>query len=88
MDWRDIFAHLGGDIRRGVRVPMEDMAIAKLVVMPFTLTLAVVVGWMTWAPSLALIVFWAVVQGIAALWNAGWRARTGTPGEAAALDGI
>ena len=48
MDWQDMLANAGADLKNGLRnslrVPMQDMAIAKLVVMPFTLTLAVIVG--------------------------------------------
>ena len=81
LDGLDI-ATMSGDARRGLSVSLDDMAIAAMVVAPFALTLAVLVGWITWAPSLVLIAVFAVAQVVATFWNAGWRARTeyGRPG--------
>jgi hypothetical protein len=63
------------DMRRGRTVGAEDLVIAALVMAPFTLTLGVVLGWMTWAPSWLLIAVTLIVTVFATLWNAGWRAR-------------
>jgi hypothetical protein len=63
------------DLRRGLSQSAEDLAIAALVVAPFALTVGVLVGWMTWAPSPVLIGLTLVVQVVATVWNAGWLAR-------------
>jgi hypothetical protein len=68
--------NIGADLGRGLGVSAEDMAIAALVVAPFTLTLGIWVGWLTWWPSSVLIAITLAAQVVATLWNAGWRART------------
>ena len=72
----ELFARVPDDLRRGLSVSTEDMAIAAMVVAPFALTLAVLVGWITWASSPVLIAVFVVAQVVATVWNAGWRART------------
>ena len=61
-------------LRRGRGRSGEEIAIAAMVVAPFTLTLVVWLGWIVWAPALVLLATWLVVQAAATLWNAGWRA--------------
>jgi len=68
-------AEVAADLRRGLGASAEDLTIAALVVAPFTLTLGVWVGWLTWASSPVLIVLTLVAQAVATLWNAGWRVR-------------
>ena len=69
-------AEIPSDMRRGLRQSMEDISIAKLVMMPFVLTLIILLGWMLPLPSLVAIVLFAVLMVPATTWNAGWRART------------
>jgi hypothetical protein len=69
-------APIQADLRRGLSQSAEELAIAALVVAPFSVTLGVWVGWLTWAPSWLLIAITLVAQAVATLWNAGWRART------------
>jgi hypothetical protein len=64
------------DLRRGWSVPLADLVIAALVVLPFTGGLAILVGWMFPLSSAVLIVLTGLLQGVAMFWNAGWRART------------
>ncbi len=64
------------DMRLGFSQSVEDITIAKLVVMPFVLTLVVWLGWMIPLPSWLAIVLFALLMVPATLWNAGWRART------------
>jgi hypothetical protein len=71
-----LLAKVPEDMRRGSTVGAEDLVIAALVMAPFTLTLGVVLGWMTWAPSWLLIAVTLIVTVFATLWNAGWRARS------------
>jgi hypothetical protein len=68
-------AEIPSDMRRGFRQSKEDITIAKLVVMPFVLTLVILLGWMLPLPSLVAIVLFAVLMVPATTWNAGWRAR-------------
>jgi hypothetical protein len=68
-------AEITSDMRRGFGQAMEDITIAKLVVMPFVLTLVILLGWMVPLPSLVAIVLFAVLMVPATTWNAGWRAR-------------
>jgi hypothetical protein len=63
------------DTRRGLRSSAGDLAVGALVVAPFTLTLGVLIGWMTWAPSGLLVSLMLIVTAAATVWNAGWRAR-------------
>jgi hypothetical protein len=64
------------DIRRGWSVSVEDLFIAALVVLPFTGTLAILVGTMASVPDAVLVILTGLLQGVATFWNAGWRART------------
>jgi hypothetical protein len=74
--WSRRIENVGSDMRLGFRRPVEDIAIAKLVVMPFVLTLVLWLGWMMPLPSLVAIVLFAALMIPATAWNAGWRART------------
>ena len=73
----DLRRHLVADLRRGFRVPFEDLMIAALVMLPFTFAVTLLVGAMAWWPSSMMIVLAGVVQGVGMFWNAGWRARGG-----------
>ena len=64
------------DLRRGLSRSAGDLTIAALVVAPFTVTLGIWVGWLTWAPSSVLMGLTLLAQVLATIWNAGWRART------------
>lgn len=64
------------DLKQGTHVHPEDLAVAALVMAPFVLTFVIIVGWLTWMPSLVLILMAIVLQIGATFWNAGWRART------------
>ncbi len=77
MDTREVRAEAIADAKRAARVSAEDMAIAALVMMPFTLTSVVLLSWIVPLPSLVLQLLWLVVTVVATAWNAGWRARTG-----------
>ncbi len=81
--WSDIGAHAAGDMRRGISQPMQDIAVAKLVVMPFVLTLVILLGWMLPLRAIVAVVLFALLMIPATAWNAGWRARTamGAPHE-------
>jgi hypothetical protein len=68
--------HVADDVRRGWSVGIEDLFIAALVTLPFTVTLAVLADTIVDVPSPLLIVLTGVLQGVAMFWNAGWRART------------
>ena len=72
----DIRRHLIADLRRGFRVPFEDLAIAALVMLPFTFALTLLVNSVASWPSPVMIVLAGLVQGVGMFWNAGWRART------------
>ncbi len=63
-----------GDMLLGARQGNEDLAIAALVVAPFTLALGVFVSWF-WAPNYMAVLVFIVAQIVATVWNAGWRAR-------------
>ena len=77
MDAQEIRSEAIADARRGARVSAEDMAIAALVMMPFTLTAVLLLSWILPLPSLVLQLVWLAATVIATAWNAGWRARTG-----------
>ena len=64
------------DVRLGLGQSIEDDVIAALVTMPFVLTLVVWLGWMIPLPSTVAIGLFVLLSIPAALWNAGWRART------------
>ncbi len=64
------------DVRLGFGQSVEDITIAKLVMMPFVLTLVVWLGWIIPLPSWVAILLFALLMVPATLWNAGWRART------------
>ncbi|WP_297975293.1 hypothetical protein [uncultured Amaricoccus sp.] len=64
------------DARAGASVSAEDVAIAALVMMPFTLTLFVFLSWVTPLSNFWLQFLWLIVTAVATMWNAGWRART------------
>jgi hypothetical protein len=68
---------LVGDARHGAGQPPGDVAVAVLVVMPFTLTLVVLLGWVLPLPAGVAMALFGVTTVLAALWNAGWRARAG-----------
>ena len=76
MDTREVQAEVIADARRGARVSAEDLAIAALVMMPFTLTAVVLLSWIVPLPSLVLQLVWLAATVAATAWNAGWRART------------
>jgi hypothetical protein len=76
VSWRDVRTEAVSDLRLGLRQSMEDIAIAKLVVMPFVLTLVVMLGWMLPLPASVAIGLFVLLMVPATLWNAGWRART------------
>ena len=80
MDVQEIQGEAVADVSRGARMSAEDMASAALVMMPFTLTLVVLLSWIMPLPSLLLQLLWLVLTVVAAFWNAGWRARTATEG--------
>ena len=63
------------------RCLFEDLAIAALVMLPFTFALTLFVNSMAWWPSAVMIVLAGLVQGFGTFWNAGWRARTAQWGE-------
>lgn len=63
------------DIRRGWRASFDEIAIAALVVLPFSGTLAILLGSTTDLAAPALVVVAGLLQGLAAFWAAGWRAR-------------
>ena len=73
----DMWDHAVEDIRRGWRTSFDEIMIAALVMLPFTGTLAILVGTMIPLPSAVLVVLAGLLQGVATFWNAGWRARTG-----------
>jgi hypothetical protein len=76
MDTRELQAEAIADAKRGSRSSAEDLAIAALVMMPFTLTVMVLASWIVPLPSLLLQLIWLALTAVAAFWNAGWRART------------
>lgn len=77
MDFRDLVAHLVGDFFRGFRVPGEDMAIAALVMLPFTFAVTLWVNSTTgWGAAGAMLALGVAVEVAGTFWNAGWRART------------
>jgi hypothetical protein len=81
MDWTDLRGEAVADVRRGWGVSLEDMAIAALVMMPFTFAVTLLVNSMAWWPAWTMILLWLVIQGVGTFWNAGWRARTSSGAE-------
>jgi hypothetical protein len=77
LDTQELKAEAIADVQRGARVSAEDMAVAALVMMPFTLTAVVLLSWIVPLPSLVLQLVWLAATVAATAWNAGWRARTG-----------
>lgn len=78
MTARALLAQAVPDMRLGLGQPFEDIAVAKLVVMPFVLTLVVWLGWVIALPSAVAIGLFVVLMVPATLWGAGWQARTAT----------
>lgn len=76
MNWSDLTANATADVRRGAGCSMEEIAVAKLVTMPFVLTLVVLIGWMLPLPALFAMLLFVLLMVPVALWNAGWRQRT------------
>ena len=76
MDAHELRAVAVADTRRATGLSAEDLAIAAMVIMPFTLTAVVLLSWIVPLPSLALQLVWLVGTVVATAWNAGWRART------------
>ena len=76
MDTQQIRAEAIADARRAGGLSAEDLAIAALVMMPFTLTVVLLLGWIVPLPSLVLQLVWLAATVVATAWNAGWRART------------
>ena len=72
----DLRGEVIADARRATGASAEDLAIAALVMMPFTLTAVVLLSWIAPLPSLLLQLVWLVATVAATAWNAGWRART------------
>ena len=66
---------LEADLKLGAQRSNEELAIAALVVAPFTLTAGVFVSWLIWSPTLIAVLVTVVLQLAAMVWNAGWRAR-------------
>ena len=83
MSIAELAATVPDDIRLGFRQSIDDITVAKLVMMPFVLTLVVWVGWMVPLPTAVAIVLFAALMIPATAWNAGWRARTVAEDEAA-----
>jgi hypothetical protein len=80
MDTGGLLGHAADDTRRGLGQPMEEIAVAKLVVMPFVLTAVILLGWVMPLPAFAAILLFTALMVPATLWNAGWRARTAMVG--------
>ncbi|HET9067006.1 MAG TPA: hypothetical protein VFN28_00080 [Amaricoccus sp.] len=76
MDTQQIKAEAVADARRAGGLSAEELAIAALVMMPFTLTVVLLLGWIVPLPSLVLQLVWLAATVVATAWNAGWRART------------
>lgn len=74
--WSDFREHAASDMRRGVSQSMQDITIAKLVVMQFVLTVVVLLGWLLPLSVFVAWVIFALLMIPATAWNAGWRART------------
>ena len=75
MSLSKLAAEAPADMRLGFRQSMEEIAISKLVMMPFVLTIVVWLGWMVPLPSFVAIVLFALLMIPATAWNAGMRAR-------------
>ncbi|MFO1141075.1 MAG: hypothetical protein U1E59_01590 [Amaricoccus sp.] len=77
MKFGDIVRNFGGDFFRGFRVPVEDMAIAALVMLPFTFAVTLWVNsMMAWGTAGMVFSLGVLVELAGTFWNAGWRART------------
>ncbi len=68
MDTQELRSEAIADARRGARVPAEDMAVAALVMMPFTLTAVLLLGWIVPLPSLVLQLVWLAATVAATAW--------------------
>ncbi len=71
MDLADIRAHAGEDLRRGLRVGLEDRLIGGLVALPFAGFLGIWFNALTWAPSALTLAITAVIWLPMATWVAG-----------------
>jgi hypothetical protein len=67
------------DIRRGWGASLEEIAIAALVVLPFSGTLAILLQFMGLPAAVAIVVA-GLAQGAGTFGTAGWRARTSAEG--------
>jgi len=67
------------DMRRAGPQSSEDLFIAALVVAPFVATMVVLLYSVDWLPMLELVLLTIVVQIVATVWNAGWRAGEDVP---------
>lgn len=65
------------DARAGLSLGAEALVVAALVIAPFALALALLVGWMLPLPTPVAVGLFVVLLAGGTLWNAGWRARTG-----------
>jgi hypothetical protein len=63
------------DLASGIRQSAEEQVIGALIMMPFTATLVILLGWMMPLPNLVAILLFIVLTLPAGLWNAGVRAR-------------
>jgi hypothetical protein len=70
------FDTVAADVRRGLGVSSDDLAIAALVTLPFAGTAGIFINIVTSWPSALTLLLTAGLQVLATLWNAGWRART------------
>ena len=61
------------DITAGPRQSAEELVIGALIMMPFTATFVVLLGWMIPLPSLVAILLFVVLTVPAALWSAARR---------------
>ncbi|HVL63074.1 MAG TPA: hypothetical protein VM430_16915 [Microbacterium sp.] len=62
-----------GDVMSGRQKSPEELLIGALVMMPFTSTLVVLLGWMVPLPNIVAILLFIVLTVPAALWNAARR---------------
>jgi len=76
MSRADLAARARADLSAGLHQSVDDITVAKLVVMPFVLTVVIWLGWLMPLPTIVAIALFAVLIVPATLWNAGWRART------------
>jgi hypothetical protein len=71
MDLKDIRDHAGEDLRRGLRVGLEDRAIGGLVALPFAGFLGIWLNALTWWPSPLTIAITLLIWLPMAAWVAG-----------------